>query len=445
MSTTTYILVKKAPLAEPALEVAAVAVINKRNVMQHTNISKQLGVAASSLLAASQAQAADSETLYSSWNVDVGYLYYEEPEYIAVDTYMAMINGNLSDKDTIKLGVVFDTLSGATPSGALPDSEIVSVSGVSGGGVSGAGGSGGKVAFDDTRLAVDVQWGHELKRLLRSKVSAYMSVEGDYTAVGGSLGIEQDSEDKAYTLSAAIGLATDKVSKSDESTPEPLEELANAANYGAGHKNAVDLMIGATRVINRRTQGMLNLSYSLSLGYHTDPYKIISVADSADTELTQVTEHRPDTRERFIIFSKIMHELPSSGHHLGLSYRFHADSWNVNSHTFEGSYNIKLKSQNTIEPFVRLYHQQAADFYTRTILIESGTVFNDVSLPTHASADVRLSEMQSTTLGTKYTYKTSAKGSIDARIGYYHRNYNDAIINDDGAYFVQVDFSKAFN
>lgn len=416
---------------------------NKRKA--HPNISKQLGVAASSLLGTCATQAADPDNLYSSWDIDVGYLYYEEPEYIAVDTYMAMIKGNLSDKDTIKLGVVFDTLSGATPSGALPDSEFVAVSGVSGGGGSAAGGSGGKVAFDDTRLAVDVQWGHELKRLLRTNVSAYMSVEGDYTAVGGSLGIEQDSKDKAYTLSAAIGLATDKVSKSDESTPEPLAELGSEDTYGVGHKNTVDVMFGVTGVINRRTQAMLNLSYSLSLGYHTDPYKIISVADNTDSELTQVTEHRPDNRERFIVYSKVMHELPSSGHHLGLSYRYHMDSWQLNSHTIETTYNLKLESNNSIEPFLRLYHQQAADFYTRTILIDPGTVFSDVILPEHASADVRLSEMQSTTLGAKYIYKTSAKGSIDTRIGYYHRNYSDAIINDDGAYFVQLDFSKAFN
>lgn len=420
------------------------AVINPSKTINCPSISQQLGVAASSLLAFGH-QANGTETLYSSWDVDIGYLYYEEPEYITVDTYMAMINGNLSDKDTIKLGVVFDTLSGATPSGALPDSEFVSVSGVSGGGVSGAGGSGGKVAFDDTRLAVDASWGHELQRLLRINTSAYMSVEGDYTAIGGSFGIEKDSKDKAYTLSAAIGLATDKVSKSDESTPDPLTEIGTGATFGAGHKNTIDVLLGATRVINRRTQGMLNFSYSLSLGYHTDPYKIISVADNVDTELTQITEKRPETRERFIVYGKVVHEIPSNSHHLGLSYRLHLDSWSLNSHTFEGTYSFRLANQNIVEPFLRLYHQQAANFYARTILIEPGTVFSDVSLPTHASADARLSEMQSTTLGAKYIYKTSAKGSIDTRIGYYHRNYTDANINDDGAYFVQIDFSKGFN
>jgi len=53
--------------------------------------------------------------------------------------------------------------------------------------------------------------------------------------------------------------------------------------------------------------------------------------------------------------------------------------------------------------------------------------------------------MLNTTLGLKYIHKTSLKGSIDSRIGYYHRNFSNASINDDGAFFVQIDFSKGFD
>jgi hypothetical protein len=457
MLTITSILVRKALRVEPVLEVAAV-VVTKMNTKHASNktrghdrsfrrITGQLSLAAGSLLALPHAQAeGEGEApLYSNWDLDVGYLYYEEPDYVTVDTYMAMISGNLSDKDTIKLGLVFDTLSGATPSGALPDSETVSVSGVSGGGVSGAGSSGGKVAFDDTRLSFDVQWGHEWARLWRSKLGTYVSVEGDYTALGGSLGVEKDAEDKSYTLTAALGLATDKVSRSDETTPEPLSEVGGGQTYGQGTKHSIDALFGLTYVINRRTQAMFNLTFSESLGYHTDPYKIISVADADDVELTQVSEYRPDVRTRVILYTKIKHELPSSGHHLGLTYRYHQDDWDLNSHTFEGTYNFPLSNKHVLEPFARIYHQSAANFYTRTIEVESGSVFDDITLPQYASADIRLSEMQTATLGTKYIYKTSSNTSIDTRIGYYHRNYTDAIINDDGAYFVQLDFSKAFN
>lgn len=423
------------------------AVTRIKHTNKHKKISSQLAIATSSLLAADHTLSADDEDsqLYGNWNVDVGYLYYEEPEYIKVNTYTAKINGSLSSKDTINLGLVFDTLSGATPTGALPDSQFVSVSGVSGGGVSGAGGGAGKVAFDDTRLAFDATWGHEWERLVRSNITTYVSVEGDYTAIGGSVGIEKDSKDRSNTYSAALGLSTDRIGRSDETTPAPLTEVSAATYYDTGSRSGTDLMIGMTTVLNRRTVGMLNITYSHSLGYHTDPYKIISIADDNDVELTTVFEKRPDERERFIVYGKIKHELPSNGHHLGLSYRLHTDSWGVNSHTLETSYSITLNNGHKLEPFTRLYRQQAANFYSRTINYTGNGNFASLTLPNYASADVRLGEMFNSTLGLKYIHKTSAKGSIDSRIGYYHRNFSNASINDDGAFFVQVDFSKGFD
>jgi len=415
-----------------------------------TKLKQKLSLATASLLAADSQAAGnldDKDALYNKWSVDAGYLRYEETGYITVDTYMAMIRGDLSGVDNIKLGIVFDTLSGSTPTGALPGSDAVALTGVSGGGVSTGGGGAGKTQFDDTRLAIDTTWTHEWERLLRSKATAAISVEGDYTAVGGSLAIEQDSKDKTTTYTAAIGVAADKVSRSDESTPAPLSLVSAGSMLGAGHKNTFEGLIGATHVINQRTVAMANFSYSHSLGYHTDPYKIISIADSNDVELFDgiVYEHRPDDRERFVLYGKVKHELPESGHHLGLSYRFHTDNWGINSHTIEGDYSFKMKNNDLVEPFARAYHQEAADFYTRTIISDGQQVFNDINLPSHASADVRLSEMFSLTAGVKYRHKTSAKGSVDFRIAYIHRDYRDAVLDTEGTVFFVVDLGKAFD
>lgn len=413
------------------------AVTNKK-------LTQKLALAAGALLGHSATQAAstpDDSGLYNSWNVDVGYLRYSEPDKITVDTYMAQINGNLSDKDTIKLGLVFDTLTGSTPTGALPDSTVT-VTGVSGGGGGSVGGGGSTAPFDDTRLAIDASWGHEWQRLLRSKMSAYVSVEGDYTAIGGGLSLERDTQDKAYTFTAAIGGSIDKVGRSDETTPAPLSRTVDAEFYGTGSKNTYDLLLGVSKVINRRTAAMMNLSYSRSLGYHTDPYKMISLADFEDAEFTTLYESRPEERERYILYTKIVHELPKSGHHIAASYRYHTDTWDVNSHTFEGSYSFNMNAKHLLAPFARVYHQQAANFYQRTILSDDG-VLDD--LPEFASSDPRLGEMLSVTLGSKYQYKTSSTGSIDLRVGYIYRQYMNAVIGDDDTLFVTLDLGKGFD
>ncbi|EAT11919.1 DUF3570 domain-containing protein [Bermanella marisrubri] len=412
------------------------------------NIKQRIG-AATAILLGQDAVAQDGE-LYNNWDVDLGYLRYEEPDKIEVDTYMAMINGDLSPTDSIKLGLVFDTLTGATPSGALPSNGGggSTFTGVSGGQTSSGGGDTGLVEFDDTRLAFDATWTHEWHRLIRSNTSAYVSVEGDYTAVGGSLGIEKDTQDRAYTFTAAVGLATDKVGRSDETTPEPLSRTADAIFNGTGNKNTYDALLGITHVINKRTLAMLNYTYSTALGYHTDPYKIISVADINDNQLANGTlyESRPDERTRQILYTKLVHELPSTGNHFAISYRYHTDTWDLNSHTIESHYSKRLSNNHLIEPFWRIYHQQAANFYQRTIIYDPNTQSNlsEVELPEHVSSDSRLAELLSNTIGIKYRYKTSASGSIDLRAAYIYRDYSNTIVSDEGNYFVTLSFGKGF-
>jgi len=407
------------------------------------NLKQQLTLAAGALLGHEAALSAekDNTSLYNSWTVDVGYLYYTEPDKITVDTYMAMIDGNLSDKDTVSLGLVFDTLTGSTPTGALPDSTTA-ITGVSGGSAGTVGGGGATSPFDDTRLAVDASWGHEWQRLIRSNASAYVSVEGDYTAVGGGLGIEKDTADKAYTFTAAIGGSVDKVSRSDERTPAPLTKLDDGIYYGKGDKNTYDVLFGLSKVINRRTAAMVNITHSRSLGYHTDPYKIISLADADDIEFTTLFEKRPDERERYVLYSKIVHELPKSGDHLDFSYRYHTDSWDVNSHTVELGYSFDVRVKHLFKPFGRIYHQQAANFYQRTILSDDGELDK---LPEYASSDPRLADMLSITAGVKYQYRTSATGSVDFRLAYIHRQYGSAVVGDDGTLFFTVDLGKGFD
>ncbi len=416
----------------------------------NNKITQKLAIATSALLAhEAHSEQKGSGELYNKWEVDVGYLHYNEPNYISVDTYMAMISGNLSDKDSIKLGLVFDTLSGATPTGALPGSDSVTVGGASGGSISASESAGGTAPFDDTRLAIDTIWGHEWERLIRTKAGAHVSVEGDYTSVGGSLALEIDSEDRALTYTIGGSTASDKVSRSSEQTPVPLTQSSVGAMNGTGHKNSYDLLFGISRIINKRTVGMLNFTYSQSLGYHTDPYKVISVADENDIELLSgVTyEHRPDSRERFILYSKIKHELPKTGHHLGLTYRYHTDSWDLNSHTLEGSYGFPVFENHKLEPFARIYSQQAANFYTRTLAYDGVSSYEETAanFPSHASADIRLADMLSVTLGAKLQYKTSKKGSIDFRLAYYYREYQDAVVSNDDAIFAVIDFGKGFD
>ena len=405
-------------------------------------VSSTLAAATASLLGANSAQA---EELYNDWSVDVGYLRYEEIDRISVNTYIGKIRGNLSEVDEVSLGIVFDTLSGSTPTGALPG-EGGSITGVSGGSVeAGTGGAGGLAPFDDTRLAIDASWDHEWGRLTRTGLGSYISVEGDYTAIGGSIGVERENKNRSTTYAASIGGAFDEVSRTGGDTPAPLAEVSSSADmFGPGKKNTVDALVGVTKVLNRRTVGVINFSYSKSLGYHTDPYKMISIADEDDIELNKIYENRPDERTRYILYTKVLHELVGKDHRVDFRMRNYTDDWGINSLTLDFGYAVKLKNGRTVEPFIRLYGATAADFYMRTIDYDpSMGTFEELTLPEFVSSDQRLAEMTTITLGSKFRLPVK-EGSVDLRLGYMIQNFEDAIFDQNSAFFLTVDFGQFF-
>ena len=79
---------------------------------------------------------------------------------------MGTAKGYVSPKDTASIKVVFDAMSGATPTGAVKASTP-SFTGASGGtGISPTGESAALTDFDDTRVAVALDWAHEYARTM---------------------------------------------------------------------------------------------------------------------------------------------------------------------------------------------------------------------------------------------------------------------------------------
>ena len=88
-----------------------------------------------------------------------------------------------------------------------------------------------------------------------------------------------------------------------------------------------------TRVLNRQTLAQLNVSFGLSDGYHSDPYKIISAADAEDRIIANYHDFLPHSRMRIRLIAKVVHQLSGSEHSVHLSYRLYQDDWGIQSHT----------------------------------------------------------------------------------------------------------------
>jgi len=206
-------------------------------------------------------------------------------------------------------------------------------------------------------------------------------------------------------------------------------------------------------VLNRSTLLRVNYSLNYASGYHTDPFKLLSVVDTAPgpaqgDPVDYVFEHRPDTRLRHSVYGAFRHHFTRDV--IDLSYRFMTDDWGVDSHTAEVRHRLQFSGRRYIEPQYRFYTQTATDFY-------SVFLRNDAATPEFASADLRLAPFDAHTIALKAGKAIGEIHEVNLRIGYYKqlgdRSPPEAFGNLRslnlfpvvGAYMIQVGYTAWIN
>jgi hypothetical protein len=397
-------------------------------------IRQKLALATCSLLS----QQASGEAIENDWAFDSSFVSYNESDdRVKVNKFIVDVSGTIAEGENIDLMVVLDTMTGSTPTGGVESSTIVSVTGTSGSGGFSANGSATALApFDDTRLAVKVDWEHEVSGTFRTTYGAAVSVENDYTSLGGSFTIAKDTASKLTTFTTGLGFAHDEISQTGGTTPDPLSNVNDQRLFGEGERDTFDFIAGITRVVGPRTLWQNNIGYMYSEGYHTDPYKVVSIANDSDVELDRIYESRPDKRERTIFYSKLIHNL-SDTQTFQLSYRYYTDDWEIEAHTLDYTHRFTLSGGQYIEPHVRYYTQTKADFFQRSLPLFT-------PLPEFVSADNRLDDMQGATLGVKFGKPVGENGEVRARLEMIGWQAENAVIDETTAVLLQLSFQKGF-
>lgn len=363
-------------------------------------LKHKIGIAVGSLLAASQPQA-------SQWLVEGAVMSYSEQDdqgqgRVSIFEPVFSITQENAPDDYIKFDYVYDSLTGATPNGANATTEIQTFPSY-------------KYTphytpldsnFKDTRIAMNLSMMKPIDRMSRYIVGGSYSQETDYTSAGGNYSYLTDFNNKQTTLTIGGAYTYDavnpKVGKKSPFTSintASTTETTTSASGGAGGesewfsgeaKHSVDGIVGVSHVLNRYTLLNLNYGFSMVNGYMDDAYKIISVIDSNGTPVDYVSEHRPSSRIKQTLKGTMITALGRDSLHL--DYRYFWDDWNVSAHTFDVKYYKMIGERFSIRPHFRTSIQSAAKFYKLSLN-------KDEAYPTYASADYRLADMTTTTLG----------------------------------------------
>ncbi|MGF1643849.1 MAG: DUF3570 domain-containing protein [Thiotrichales bacterium] len=378
---------------------------------QSKPVRAALGAAACALLGV---QAARAE---QGWEIDSAVLFYSEPDRVTAVEPVVNARKEIRDDEFLNLKLTLDTLTGASANGATASNTVQTFTRPSGRGsyTTQPGETPLDDTFRDTRVALSANWDRPLNRLMRSTLGANVSKEYDYTSLGVSGQLSRDFNDRNTTLSAGVAVASDTIE------PEGGIPTAFASMVAAGaqqprdgtsdDKTTLDLLLGATQVLGKNTVAQLNLSYSQSEGYHTDPFKLLSVvaADSGST-LDYVYENRPDSRRKTSLYAGLKHSLGDDV--VNAAYRYYTDDWGLDSHTLDLAYRWKFSERQYLQPRLRYYAQGAADFYRHSLVANA-------AIPEYATADYRLGEFDATTLGLKYGYTLDNGSEFSIRAEYY--------------------------
>lgn len=416
-----------------------------------------------------QVTAQGSHAAESDWDVDTAFLYYSEGDGRVQAFEPAIYLGqDLGDDERIDLRLVIDALTGATPNGAHASSAPQTFTTPSGNGTytTAAGETPLDDTFLDTRVAVGVDWTLGLDRMSKIIWGANVSSEFDYVSLGVSASYVRDFNNRNTTLTASLAFNNDTIS------PEggiPLEFLPmrrqNAGINRQGQddtKTVTDFLIGVTQIVNRKTIVQLNYSLGMTDGYQNDPFKIVTVINPAtglpatvsgssffDTATTgnlpYVYEKRPDSRQRNNLFFRTVHHLEEDV--INFSYRYFWDDWDITSHTLDLKYRYELKD-SYLQPHVRYYSQDAADFYTHNLVLGADVdAATGVVSKQYASNDYRLAELETITLGLKYGFPVSSNSEFSTRAEVITQTTDDGNVTageetpDLTAFVIQVNYS----
>ncbi len=397
--------------------------------------TRNLGAALAAASCALLGQSAQAQETESEWQFDTAILYYGETDRVQLLEGVFNANKDFGDEHIFNGKLVIDTLTGASASGAVAQPDVQTFTRPSGNGSYSVAANETPLddTFKDTRVQASAQWTQPLMEDARVSTGAQFSKEYDYLSLVANGSLAYDLNQKNTTLSAGLSVAYDSIDPvggrpvdfasmvvdrgqfSDEDAYESAFDTTRQS--GSEDKTTVDLLFGATQVINRRMLMQFNYSFSTSDGYHNDPYKVLSVVDQQGLTQDILHESRPDKRTKHSFFWQTKYALDEGV--VDVSYRYAMDDWEIDSHTIDTRLRFDLSPTTYIQPHFRYYSQTAAEFF-QPFLLEGAP------LPEHASADYRLGEMTAYTIGLKYGMKLDNGDELAFRVEYYQQDPKNA-------------------
>ncbi len=353
------------------------------------SVRSVLRVAAGLLLATTCAPDAVRAEGEPHWQFDGSGLLYGELHRTQVAEPMFRVTRLFPRGQSLSAQVDFDVITGASPSGAAPSGRVQTVTTPSGESRTVAANEIPMTEFEDARGALDLEWTAPVGSHVTATTGGHFSRESDYRSLGARGQVTLEAFQRLSTFTAGAGYNRDVI--------EPMGGVTAGLTDGVltgdanGDKRSRSFLLATSRVMTRRWLLGVTGSWTAEEGYLTDPYKVVSLVNRADGLTSgELGERRPTSRlRRDVLASSVVHHGEDVSY---ATYRYYWDDWGIRSHTIDLKLRHDFDDEHFLQPHVRAYRQAAASFHRWALLAGD-------PLPAYASADYRLGDLRTVTLG----------------------------------------------
>lgn len=217
------------------------------------------------------------------------------------------------------------------------------------------------------------------------------SKETDYVSDNWHVGLSHDMFGDLTTVTMGYTRGWDTVSARSGDT---------ISKMGQVDRRSYD--VGLSQVFTRNLLGSVMLEVITDEGFLNNPYRFVRYLDPTDARGWNIEpEVYPRTRTSTAVTAKARYYLWYRAA-ASASYRYFSDTWGIHGNTFELGYTHPLGNRWIFEGRVRLYKQNAADFYSD--LFSRRDAFNFMA------RDKDLAAGQNISFGAKVTYAFLPEG-----------------------------------
>ncbi len=282
----------------------------------------------------------------------------QSEERYTIDSHRFRINLPATDRDSVDVNLIYESMSGASPWFVMPDAQGKPVQVMSGASIS------------EDRIAIQGSWNHEWSRLVSFKLSGGYSDENDYRSLQAGLEAAWTADDQMQILSVGLGYSADTL------TPTDGGSVAYPTRITEASRDGVTAFVSLEQVLSPRTRLQFAISSLWQDGFLSDPYKLAFITTTANT----VADSRPDKRVGGALSLMLRHSL-AKGLAAHVDYRYYQDDWEVQAHSLAMGL-VRSRGNWQWAANARWYSQSQAGFYAPfyTMVRSDGLASSDYRL-----------------------------------------------------------------